>query len=263
MPARSKEPKMTAEAPEQPTTSVEASNPFIVDAPYAVDLTGVEDDTTAQLWALVKADEPSLWAHREKIDKMQPPTTAEILDILKNDENAEIAERRSAIAALREQLENAENEAHEFILSGIQSVPKEEFDAEVDAFRRGAIKLKSVVSLAEQMASTLGHNDIADAIKLYKLPTLRGATPRAASSTTGASRPQVKAVKISNAGDGRELRNLTEDKAKLSFAATYMKTETSEVMAAWLAASGKTTWQEIKDVVSFTVGNFQLEVTPK
>lgn len=253
---------MTSTATEAETTTAD------------VDLSDYPDDTIAKLWAKVKASEPSLKELHDKVRKTTPPTAAEVDKIVAESEDDELAKMRTQIEKAEKTLQTLREKARKTVLDGYASVPEADVEAMREQFKMATDKVRNVVNLVASVAETLGYEDVVKTVAEYKIPTLRGVTSAARGSATGvgAGIPRIQVSCINIKQNGRELQNFTGAKAKLSYAAQYMKTVTrDQIQDAWIStASGGTAedvvqlkWQEIKNPVEFMVGDYEVTIYPK
>lgn len=201
----------------------------------SVDLSEYEDATIATLWGKVKAAEPAAWDLHERIKKTSPPSTTEIDKIVEESDDEELTKMRTQISKLETQLQNAREKARKHVLDGYETASDEDVEGMREDLKTQVNVMRNLVNLVTQVAETLGYEDVTKAVKAYKLPTLRGVSSGAAAGQgTGTPRIRVSAIRVSL--NGTELRNFVDDKAKLSYAGTYLKTNTDALREAWFAA---------------------------
>jgi len=227
--------------------------------PEKVDLSTHEDSTIAKLWGKVKSEEPTMWALYSDLQKVSPPSNAEIDDVIRTSEDEEVIKLRKAVEAAETRLRNAKASAKDYVLSGFEVKPEEEVNALKDEFRKSATKVKTLIGLVRDMAEELDIEGVEDELKRYSFPTLRGVTTSATNtSTEGGPRPQVKAIEVTKSGKAAKSYD------KLSFAATYMGIKTPELYDAWMAASGADKWQDVKEATTFLIGETtSVTIVPK
>ncbi len=223
-----------------------------------IDLSNHEDQTIARLWEKVIEEEPGMWETYEKISKSAPPTTAEIEKIASESEDSEVVALKKAAEKAAKAAQTAREKLHDYIKSGFDSLPDEEIESLKTDFRGHVARIKAVHNLITDVAQKLSVDGVADEIKRYHFPTLRG---MGVGNVTGTShtgpRPQVKAIRVTKPGKD------TKTYDKVSFAAQYAGVETGEMLNLWLTAAGADKWQDVKGTVSFEANGAQVEVDAK
>lgn len=227
-------------------------------------LADYDDATIHQLWTNVAAPREDLvYRLYEEIQKINPPTPAELNRVLSESEDPDVVAYRTKIAAQRAELEQAEEEARAFIASGYGAgATEDELKAKRTEFATARKEMLDIIQLVRLSAETLHLDDVVALLKAYEVPSLRGTSPRTPGQRAGegAPRPRLSEVVVQKAG--QEARTFTGKDAKMSKVALFVKSATADVLAAWLAAADVTEWQAVKGTVSFEMGAYTLSITP-
>jgi hypothetical protein len=227
-------------------------------------LASYPDQTISQLWTRVVAPaEQEVARLADELRKINPPSAAEISKTLAESNDPGVISHRSKIEDLKSQLVAAEEEARKYVLSGYNpDMSEDQVKAVRDRFTEARKTLTSVVSLVRMSAEPLGLTDVIEMLKTYEIPNVRGTTTRTGTQSPGSSLPRPRISEIVVSKGGRQLRTLEGTNAKLSYAATYIKSTTEDVFNAWLAAAEVDQWQDVNTVVDVPVGDYMLRVTP-
>lgn len=231
---------------------------------YADVLSNHPNQSVKELWSKITALATPLEEIQATVKASSPPPVSELDAKLATSEDPEVTEYRKAIEKLETQLRQAREDAHTHLLKGYKTLSDDELKELKTKFAQQYEQAKTMYGVLFQYAAGMADmpginvDGVLDALKEYKLPTLRavGPTTGSANFSEGAPRPKVEKV-VCTRGNGD-----TKEFDKLSQACVWAKLETAKAYAAWIAAAGVSTWQEVTETHEITVDNATLVIHP-
>lgn len=226
------------------------------------DLSKHEDSAIVKLWAKVQTSVEPLFELYNKVKESSPPSVAELDKELAESADTELASYRVEMKRLEDAVRVIREDAHQHILKGYNFMDPAELAKLKTAFAEQSVIARTTLATLKNYARVLDVAGVEEELEKFEMPTLRGTTKVAGAGSTTTPRARIESVTVTRP-DGK---SKTGD--KLGVAGLFASIDTDTIFTAWLEASGATKWQDIKEVVNFTVstGNdkeYSFSVTPK
>lgn len=222
------------------------------------------NQTVKEMWERVTTFAKPLDEIHAQIKAASPPPVSELDATLAASDDPQVVEYRTAIERLEKSLREAREDAHKYLMDKIHTpISDEDMEKLKAAYGKQAEMTRTAYGMLSSYAELMGAVDginvdgVSEALKHFKIPNFRSIANNTGSAQTETrSLPRVNAVHVVR-GNGDE-----RDFEKISLAAGWAKLTTPQVFNAWLKAAGVATWQEVKDVMTFTVDKAEITITP-